>query len=218
MLDNFLKKGHFYKENSICKQCKKNINNEFYERIRRSDNIFIPIKDEQDINEIKRAFFYCNPNDKNDNDYKTCTDNKVHLYRKIYVNAVVLTWNEKRKREILADCNYIKDNNYLNKEKKDTNFEKICKSEGLYSKELERIKLSAVDYNLEYLYLGGKSRNNIKRANEKSSVKKIVKNKLKKSEIKVDTESSTNVTLDDETIKKLADMIATNMFKKNKKG
>ena len=219
MLSNFLEKGHFYRDNRICKQCKKNINNESYERIRRSDNIFIPIKDdEQDINKIKRAFYYCNPNNRNDDDYRTCTDNKVRLRRKIYINAVVLTWNEKRRREILADCNYIKDNNYLNKEKKDTNFEKICKSEGLYSEDLERIKLSAVDYNLEYLYLGGKSRNNIKRANEKSSTKRIIKNKIKKSEIELNTGESSTVSLDNETIEKIADAMVTKMFKKNKKG
>ena len=219
MLDNFLKKGHFYRDNRICKQCKKNINNESYERIRRSDNIFIPIKDdEQDINEIKRAFYYCNPNDRNDNDYKTCKDNKVRLRRKIYVNAVVLTWNEKRRREILADCNHIKDNNYLNNEKKDTNFEKICKTEGLYSDDLEKIKLSVVDYNLEYLYLGGKSRNNIKRANEKSSTKRMIKNKIKKSEIELNTGESSTVSLDDETIEKIADVMVAKMFKKNKKG
>ena len=66
--------------------------------------------------------------------------------------------------------------------------------------------------------MGGKSRNNIKRANEKSSTKRIIKNKIKKSEIELNTGESSTVSLDNETIEKIADAMVTKMFKKNKKG
>lgn len=210
MLQDFLENGRYYRNNNICKSCKKNINNENYEYIQRKTAHYIPVNDYNDIATIKRAFFYCNPNDKNNDDYKNCTDNKIRLRRKIYLNVVVLTWNEKLKNTLLTDCNYIKGKSYFNDvEKKLTEFQKECKDEGLSDDDIKKIRLKVYDYNLERNYLGGKSVENITKKNDRASLKKTIKEDIKNAQ----SNENSMIILDDESIEKLAESMVEKILK-----
>ena len=210
MLQDFLENGRYYRNNNICKSCKKNINNENYEYIQRKTAHYIPVNDYNDIATVKRAFFYCNPNDKNNDDYKNCTDNKIRLRRKIYLNVVVLTWNEKLKNTLLTDCNYIKGKSYFNDvEKKLTEFQKECKDEGLSDDDIKKIRLKVYDYNLERNYLGGKSVENITKKNDRASLKKTIKEDIKNAQ----SNENSMIILDDESIEKLAESMVEKILK-----
>lgn len=206
MLKNLLEDGHYYRDKDMCKNCKKNINNKNYEYIQRISSISIPVSDYNDIATVKRAFFYCDPNDKNNNDYKSCTDNKIRLRRKVYMNVVVLTWNEKDKNTLLTDCNYEKGKSYFSDgTTKLTEFQKECKYKWkLHDNDLKKIRLKVYDYNLDRNYLGGKSAENITRKNKKASLKKTIKEEIKE----------TGVSLEKETIEKMADVMVAKILEK----
>lgn len=210
MLKNFLEEGHDYRDKNMCKNCKKNINNKNYEYIQRISSISIPVSDYNDIATVKRAFFYCDPNDKNNNDYKSCTDNKIRLRRKVYMNVVVLTWNEKDKNTLLTDCNYEKGKSYFSDgTTKLTEFQKECKYKWkLHDNDLKKIRLKVYDYNLDRNYLGGKSAENITRKNKKASLKKTIKEEIK------ETGAETGVSLEKETIEKMADVMVAKILEK----
>lgn len=210
MLKYLLEDGHYYRDKAMCKNCKKNINNKNYEYIQRLSSISIPVSDYNDIDTVKRAFFYCDPSDKNNNDYKSCTDNKIRLRRKIYMNVVALTWNEKDKDTLLTDCNYKKGKSYFSDgTTKLTEFQRECKYKWkLDDNDLKKIKLKVYDYNLDRNYLGGKSAENITRKNKKASLKKVIKEEIK------ETAGAEGVTLDKETIEKMTDVMVAKILEK----
>ena len=210
MLKYLLENGHDYRDRNMCKNCNKNINNDNYEYIQRLSSIDIPVKDYNDIATVKRAYFYCDPSDKDNHDYKYCRDNRFHLFRKIYLNVVVLTWNEKDKHTLLTDCNYKKGKNYFNDgTTKLSEFQRECKYKwDLTDNDLKKIRLKVYDYNLDRNYLGGKSAENITRKNKKASLKKTIKEEIK------ETGAETGLTLDNETIGKMADVMVAKILEK----
>lgn len=210
----YLLSSYGYKEKDIskCKNCPKNINSPNYKHVSRSSRI--PGKGETDL---AKFYYMCEPGNVNNRDYMSCEDNVFNVRRNVHMKVEVITWSDDRAKTISTDCNYVDNSNYLNTDKKYTEFQKECKKESLDEDMISRIEFSVNNYNLEYLYLGGKSRENIKIANEKSTAKKIIKNKLKTEEIKLDENSVNVVKLDDETIDKMADAMVEKLFNKKRK-
>lgn len=214
MLHDLLKIGYKERDMSICKNCKKNIKSENYERKEKTSG-YVP-SNETDPKILSRFFYMCDPNDIKNVDYRNCTDNTVEVHRIVYMKVKVLTWNEKRKKDILTDCNYVKGSNYLDASKKNSVFELELKKQGIMDDNVieNRINLKVLNYDLENLYLGGKSRANITEKNKKSSIKKVIKEEVK--EAKSEIENSTGVSLDKETIEIISETIAKKILGERK--
>lgn len=203
MLYNLLRLGYKERDSSICKTCPKNIHSPNYKHVNRNSRT--PGKGEKDL---AKFYYVCEPGNHNNRDYLNCEDNTVHVRRNIYMNVKIVTWSDERMRKLLTDCNYIEDSNYLSTEEKYTEFQKRCMKEGLDSLTVKKFKVTGVNFNLENLYLGGKSRANITKKNKKASLKKTIKEEIK------ETGAETGVSLEKETIEKMADVMVAKILEK----
>ena len=122
----------------------------------------------------------------------------------------IASFSKDRKKDIIKECNHIKNYNPFSSKTQETELYKTFKKEGLSYDMINKIKMSARNFNIEDLYLGGKSRANITEKNRKASVRKIVKDEIKES--KADIESSLSISLDNESIKKIANIITDNIM------
>ncbi len=208
MLHDLMKEGYKLRDESICLNCKKNINSPNYEQISRKSSTASP--GETDPRILNLHYFRCEPGNKNNSDYNSCTDNTIKVRRDLYMDVRIASFSKDRKKDIIKECNHIKNYNPFSSKTQETELYKTFKKEGLSYDMINKIKMSARNFNIEDLYLGGKSRANITEKNRKASVRKIVKDEIKES--KADIESSLSISLDNESIKKIADIITDNIM------
>lgn len=173
------------------------------------------VRDNSICSKCPKNLNVCKPGNIQNGEYINCKNNNVNAERKVFINVRVATWSHDRAKEILKDCNYIKNRNELSDETQHTEFQKELKKKGIDDITMKFIGFSVRNFDLENLYLSGKSRENIKKVNEKSSTKRKIKNELKAIEIKLDENSNNTVKLDNDTINKMADLMIKKFFKKN---
>lgn len=187
---------------NMCKTCPKNINNKNYVRIKRSSATYLP-DNVTDFERIQSYYYTCNPSDKENKDYKGCTDNVMFINRIIHLDVKVLTWSECRKTHIHTDCYTVSEEQQIKKNPlNNLDLYLIDNYEITEAIRTKNFTFEIVDYGLERDVLGGNAKDNITKQNKKTKAKREVKDNI--------YEMASNGALTEETAQKLIDALTQN--------